>query len=565
MPHSSPVGRRSLHWSSPNCTRLSDLFREDRHTESSHQDALAAAQAEHDRVRETAIRVYKDHELQEEQRRLRKQEERIREEQKKEEERIRAEARVRAEQERLRALKAQKVPELPPEPTRPEPAADSRSQVNGSTAPAQAQPTSTTSQPQPKASLFGAAQSTSAPGPQQHSAAGLFGAAKPAAKPQDIQTNGFKPAQPSPFQQTPQSLQTQGPARSTPFSQPVAPTPAVQQPSVQQTGAPTQSPSLVMTGPTNDRFVEIHQNLKKLRSLVEEAAKSHMPQLKKHMGDMRRELRKNVGQLVSGKGGNKAQVNAIQDLLNKSLNGSIKSPPVEPSNFITDRREPVEGAVHNEPTLPSLFIYLLSHFSKTIISQFINECGAQPKSADPIGVVAAQIFSNPSYHWRGRPLIDILMAKFRVVCPVLFGYRGSEQTEQGRLRIGWKREEGSWAPEQQHIDRMKGLAVGYAAISLRDFTKSPKSNPWPPSHYWTAMAKIVNTPANEISNTQCIVLRSMIELYEERFLAFYGSAAIAALRKALVEFPTKAPGKMSGVTQLQALAAILKRDLGLEL
>ncbi|KAG4221973.1 hypothetical protein PC116_g29551 [Phytophthora cactorum] len=175
------------------------------------------------------------------------------------------------------------------------------------------------------------------------------------------------------------------------------------------------------------------------------------------------------------------------------------------------------------------------------------------------------IFSKDVYLWRGKTLIDILMAKLRVVCPVIFGYRGSEKTENGRLRLGWKKTEAGWAPEQQHSDRMKGLGAGYAAIALRNFSNSKNTNPWPPSRYWTSIARIVNTPPAEISNTQCVVLRAMIESSEEKFIQFYGSAAIAALRKALVEFPEKAVDKTPGVSGLQVLAQILKRDVGLEL
>lgn len=230
-----------------------------------------------------------------------------------------------------------------------------------------------------------------------------------------------------------------------------------------------------------------------------------------------------------------------------------------------DQREPVEGATHNEPQLPSLFLYLLNQFAKAIINQFIQECGGQPKTADPIGVVTAMIFSNKAYLWRGKTLIDILMAKFRVVCPVLFGYRGNEKTEQGRTRLGWKKEGPSWVPEQLHINRMQGLGVGYASIALRDFSKSPNKNPWPPSKYWASMARIVNTPPNEISNTQCVVLRSMIELYEERFMNFYGTAGLAALRKALVEFPVKMTERTPGALALQGHAEVLKLNTGLEL
>ncbi|KAL7625521.1 hypothetical protein AAE478_004741 [Parahypoxylon ruwenzoriense] len=544
MAGSSPAARKSQQWSSPDRTRLSSLLLDDRNTELSHQDALAAAQAEHDRVREAAVRVYHDYELQEEHKRLLEQQRRILDQQRKEEERIRSEERLRAEEERLRALKATTVPKLPPEPPAP------ATEANGSSAPRE--------QPRPVLSGLSGALLSAKPS--------LFNQQQAACtKGPSTQINGTRngvktshPSVPQPFS-SPQTLPQEQPSKApSVFAQAPRPT------APQQNGLSPVAPAKPSTVTDADRYIEIHKNLKKLRaSLTEQSRLS--PTLKQRLGDMRRELRKNMGQLVGEKGGNKKQIATIQTLLNESLGGNVPSELVDPSLFITDKRDPVEGAVHNEPQLPSLFIYLLNHFAKAVINQFINECGAQPKTADPIGVITAMIFSNKAYLWRGKSLIDILMAKFRVVCPVLFGYRGSETTEQGRLRLGWKRSGSGWAPEQQHTDRMKGLGVGYAAISLRDFSKSPNTNPWPPSKYWTTMARIVRTPPADISNTQCIVLRAMIEAYEERFIHFYGNAAIAALRNALVEFPNKAKVKTPGVSGLQVLAQILKRDIGLEL
>jgi nucleoporin GLE1 len=210
-------------------------------------------------------------------------------------------------------------------------------------------------------------------------------------------------------------------------------------------------------------------------------------------------------------------------------------------------------------------LYLLNIFAKAVISQFINEASAKPETADPVGVVVAAIFSEPDFLWRGKSMIDILMAKIRVVCPVLFGHNGSEKTDQGRQKIGWKKEGGIWVTEQQHFDRMTGLGAGFAAISLRNFAKSKKTNPYPPPNYWVAMAKIINSPPEEISNTQCVVLKAMIQNYEQKFLDTYGSAAVAALRLALLEFPAKSPEKGAATNSLLVLAQMLKRDTGLSL
>lgn len=226
----------------------------------------------------------------------------------------------------------------------------------------------------------------------------------------------------------------------------------------------------------------------------------------------------------------------------------------------------VEGSRNNGDILPALFIYLLNIFSKALISQFVDEAGAAPKTADPIGVVAVSVFAQAELCWRGAPLIDILICKMRVACPVLFGIRGSEKTEEGRARLGWKRGDGGeWVSDQVHNTRMTGLGAGYAAISLRDFSKSSNKNPFPPTMYWRSMASIVNTPPEEASSTQYIVLKAMIENYEQRFMSFYGSAARAALQVALIDFPGRAQENTVAVTSLKVLGDKLRRDTGLRL
>lgn len=238
----------------------------------------------------------------------------------------------------------------------------------------------------------------------------------------------------------------------------------------------------------------------------------------------------------------------------------MPSPQIEVARFVVSPGEPVEGVPNNDATLPSLFIYFLNVCAKAIINQFISECGTNPQAADPIGVFTAHIFSHKEFQWRGQSLIDILMAKLRIVCPALFGVRGNDKTERGRMALGWKKDGPSWISDQTHNDRMTGLGAGFASLSLRDFSKSTKANPYPPIHYWRALASIINTPANETSNTQYIVLRAMIMGHEQRILNFYGNAGIAALRLALVEFPKRAPKGAMAADTLLGMAEILRQN-----
>ncbi|GAB0132623.1 hypothetical protein EsDP_00001052 [Epichloe bromicola] len=545
MTNSSPL-RRSQLLSSPDRGYVSSFLLDDRNTELSHRDALAAAQAEHDRVRETALRVFDLYNLKEERKRILEQERR-------EQERLKAEAEIAAEEKRLQELRAKSIPRPPPPKPEPEPVKPVEKQAEEKK-PAPVLPEAKDSE-SPSRTQF-KAQHPNASLPQPN---GLFANRGQQAKSGPFDTVGQKQDQP---QQSPAPDQN----KPSPAMPSVAPT---QPPAFASSVQPSQQKSSL--DPLSDRYMQIHQALKQLRKDLATASKVAGSPLKGRLGDIRREIRPLIGLLTEGRGANVQPTSKIMALLRQSLDGQLPSPMVDGSRFVATPRQPsTEDVPNNGPTIPSLFVYIMNIIAKGIITQFIDECGVKPRAADPIGVFTAQVFSHKDFSWRGQSLIDILLAKFRVVCPVLFGSRGNDESERGKQALGWKRariEDGlsSWVTEKNHNDRMAGLGAGFASISLRDFSKASKANPYPPTNYWKAFACIVNSPPNEISNTQLVVLRSMIDGHEQRFLNFYGNAAVAALRLALVEFPKKAPADSSGAGSLRALGDSLRSDGGLAL
>lgn len=167
--------------------------------------------------------------------------------------------------------------------------------------------------------------------------------------------------------------------------------------------------------------------------------------------------------------------------------------------------------------------------------------------ADSIGTVASHIFALEDFRWKGITLIDIMIAKLHVVCPPLFGIYGDERSIQGKTRLGWLRGEegGPFISQQDHFQRMTGCGAGFASISLRNYEKAQLQNPFPPSKYWQALARITNVPPNQITETHFVILRSMIDGSETHFLQFYGDAGLAALRHALIELPKRSPQSVS--------------------
>jgi nucleoporin GLE1 len=239
-----------------------DIRFENRNAEDVHKDALAAALAEHERIREIALRAYELNEL-------RLEQERLRQHALQEEERVRIETERAREECRLREIenKKKQIPVPVPRAKSPPPRAPSPPPL---VIPPSKSPAST-GQP--------------APGVQK-------------AQPQPAITTVKQPSSSNVFQAAGQK-----PASST------------KPPSRDETGSP--APSLpVQSAPTHnsghtlphvERYAEIHQTLKKLRAMIVNEGKQNLP-FKKKTGEMRRAIRTSMGQLTGEKGSNKQPV-----------------------------------------------------------------------------------------------------------------------------------------------------------------------------------------------------------------------------------------------------------------
>ena len=212
---------------------------------------------------------------------------------------------------------------------------------------------------------------------------------------------------------------------------------------------------------------------------------------------------------------------------------------------------------------PALFLFLLHHFSKGILHQLTKEASLRPAIADPIGVCAAKIFSTADFTANGHTMIDILMAKFYKVCPVLLGIYGNEKTAEGRARLGWKQEGGSFVSEQEHIERMVGLGAGFAQIALRNFDKARMDSPLPPAKFWTAASNILNVPPQELQPTHLWVMKAMLEKSTKRILTLWGQYGLALLRKAMVDVPASVPEQSNASKSLALLPELIAKSEGL--
>ncbi|KAL3449601.1 hypothetical protein BJX65DRAFT_272687 [Aspergillus insuetus] len=307
----------------------------------------------------------------------------------------------------------------------------------------------------------------------------------------------------------------------------------------------------------HQRYVELHQHLKKFRQYLRDQSKSN-PIVKQHMGEMRRSIKKCVGQLREGKGVNKVQTQEIRTTLEKAA--SIAEPSVDVRQFIAF--PPEEIAKSEDSKVPALLIYAMNILAKSLISSLLTEASINQGHAEPVGILAAQIFSMDAFIYKGQHMVDILWAKYHVVCPALWGFSGNEKTESGRRALGWWREspDGPFISEQGHADRMTALGAGFAALTLRNFGKTERKNPFPNTLFWDSLQKILNIPSSEIQDTHATLLSAMLRSSAVRFVGLFGHIGLAVMRRAIVDLPNSLPKQSMAVNQLKLLKDLYKKE-----
>ncbi len=215
----------------------------------------------------------------------------------------------------------------------------------------------------------------------------------------------------------------------------------------------------------------------------------------------------------------------------------------------------------NGGRLPVLYIYALNAVSRSVCKQWVMEAADNPEKAQSVAILALRVFSAKETKWCGKSFIDILVAKIYVTCPVLLGARGDTATgkngkmlldasDEGKKRLGWRqakdaegrkmvKQEGDgqrlvFVDENTHYSRVKGIAAGFAALTLRYFRAG--NHPCPTFNYWFALEKVVNCPPTQVTATHCMVLQGLVQSQFEQFIKFYGNFGVEALQLALIRF-----------------------------
>jgi nucleoporin GLE1 len=366
---------------------------------------------------------------------------------------------------------------------------------------------------------------------------------------------------------------------------PKPPAPQNQAPALQELPKkqmpPTATSSSGVTSSIEDRdnmhqkYLALHKRLKKIRTDIKTAGQGI-----KEWRDKRLPIKKLLGQLANenGDGLNEIEKRAVRaaNLQRRKeiiaiLQGAQRAPgpTLDARDYIVSPQSNLTRLDPSAVQVPTVFIYLLNMCAKAAINTIKKTA---PAVVESVGITIAFVFGSIDLRFHGESFIDILLAKYHFVSPILFGIYGPENTEKGRLRLGWPNDEldngkRAWVDEKTFFEEQQYLAVGWAALTLRDFKKAKTSNnACPPWNYWKSIACIVNTPPEQVTRLHFVVLKNLLENHADKFIKFYGQAATVALRTAIIVFPGRQGQKQSTERNgLEFLKDGLKRQWGIVL
>ncbi|KAJ4380836.1 hypothetical protein N0V86_004198 [Didymella sp. IMI 355093] len=285
------------------------------------------------------------------------------------------------------------------------------------------------------------------------------------------------------------------------------------------------------------QYLELHQRMKEFRVTFWDANKKPGQPLKAAIGDARRNMRLKLGQINVARATSQAAIKSLRaDSFDVALN--TPGPTVDIRPFLVNQTIP-PLANEQEAQYPAFLLYMWIMFEKFLLKQFEKEASNEDgRIVQEIGLIAASLFADQKYMWKGISLIDVLLAKMHHICPILFGMRGNMNTVQGQKCLGWMPIDKQPPTGEIYMQRIRGLSAGFAAMSLRAFKTVPAL---PMSEYWRVVVHVCNTPSEDLYPGHFAILGGLLRDFYKKFLGFYGVQARGVLRRAIVDLPARAP------------------------
>lgn len=212
----------------------------------------------------------------------------------------------------------------------------------------------------------------------------------------------------------------------------------------------------------------------------------------------------------------------------------------------------VIGMISETKGMEIAYKWILNFVAKAIVSQSETEVRARPSSSVPLAKLTLNLLCE------FPELKDFLMARFVKKCPFIIGFTCAVDTEEGRLRMGWKRHDGSkWEDEVAYDERMGGMMTLYSVLTRLTLDQKyfqQMSSPMPMSENWKMITRLLNQPVSLLTNAHFIVASSWWEASADQILKNYGRQGEKIMQLAWINWPKAVEEKkFTGAKTLQTM------------
>lgn len=200
--------------------------------------------------------------------------------------------------------------------------------------------------------------------------------------------------------------------------------------------------------------------------------------------------------------------------------------------------------------------WILNFVADAIIAQAETEVSVKPKSSIPLAKLSLNLMI------LYPELSQLLLTKFYTKCPLLIGYSCTQTTEEGRVRMGWNRDEdtGKWEKESSYNERLSGISTFYAVINrlkldgtYLGFDPSSMKHPLPISNSWVFLARMMDLPESLLTEIHYVIVGSWWDACCKEFIEAYGKQARKLLNLVSTEWTSIGNKSSAGRVRIRLL------------
>lgn len=235
------------------------------------------------------------------------------------------------------------------------------------------------------------------------------------------------------------------------------------------------------------------------------------------------DIKQNVVLAMNNNKDLKKNANVIKRKLNVKF-GQLSSSMAQLRTISQDVISLVNYAKQND----LVYQWILNFVAKAIVAQAEAEVTVKPTAALPLARLAVFLLDGLD------GLYYYLCARFAKKCALILGYTCSIDTEEGRIRMGWKRSDEKWESEVKYEERIGGIVTVWAVMSR--VCKNDKFPFFSLPAEWRFMARMLNTDKQLIGNVHYGAFCNWWEASAAQLVDAYNRQAVKALQLAVQDW-----------------------------